>query len=326
MRRREFIGLIGSIAAAWPFAVRAQQPAMPVIGILRSTSAASSMSLVAAFRKGLAEVGFVEGKDVAIEFRFADDDFGRLPALATDLVRRGVAVIVGNNFAMPAIRAATTTIPVVFVGGDDPVRTGLVTSLNKPSANVTGITSFGYALTAKRLQLLHELAPKSAAIAVLLDPHAAEHAPEEREVKEAARALGRDILVVQAGTAPDLEAAFATISRARPGALLVGGGAFLSRSQHQQLVAFAARQALIVIYQLREAVVAGGLMSYGTSQPDAYRQAGVYAARILKGEKPADLPVMQPTKFEFVINLKTAKTLGLAIPSGVLAIADEVIE
>ena len=326
MRRREFIGLIGSVAAAWPFAVRAQQPAMPVIGILRSTSAASSMSLVAAFRKGLAEAGFVEGKDVAIEFRFADDDFGRLPALATDLVRRGVAVIVGNNFAMPAIRAATTTIPVVFVGGDDPVRTGLVTSLNKPSANVTGITSFGYALTAKRLQLLHELAPKSAAIAVLLDPHAAEHAPEEREVKEAARALGRDILVVQAGTAPDLEAAFATISRARPGALLVGGGAFLSRSQHQQLVAFAARQALIVIYQLREAVVAGGLMSYGTSQPDAYRQAGVYAARILKGEKPADLPVMQPTKFEFVINLKTAKTLGLAIPSGVLAIADEVIE
>ena len=326
MRRREFIGLIGSVAAAWPFAVRAQQPAMPVIGILRSTSAASSMSLVAAFRKGLAEAGFVEGKDVAIEFRFADDDFGRLPALATDLVRRGVAVIVGNNFAMPAIRAATTTIPVVFVGGDDPVRTGLVTSLNKPSANVTGITSFGYALTAKRLQLLHELAPKSAAIAVLLDPHAAEHAPEEREVKEAARALGRDILVVQAGTAPDLEAAFATISRARPGALLVGGGAFLSRSQHQQIVAFAARQALIVIYQLREAVVAGGLMSYGTSQPDAYRQAGVYAARILKGEKPADLPVMQPTKFEFVINLKTAKTLGLAIPSGVLAIADEVIE
>ncbi len=327
MRRREFIGLIGSVAAAWPFAVRAQQqPAMPAVGFIRTTSAAASTPLVAAFRKGLAEAGFVEGKDVVIELRFADDDFGRLPALASDLVRRGVAVIVGNNFAVPAIRAATTTIPVVFVGGDDPVRTGLVTSLNKPGGNVTGITSLSYALTTKRLQLLHELVPKSAAIAVLIDPHAAEFAPEEREAKEAARALGRDILVVQAGTAPELEAAFATISHARPGALLVGGGAFLSRSQHRQLVAFAARQALITIYLLREAVVAGGLMSYGTSQPDTYRQAGVYAARILKGEKPADLPVMQPTKFELVINLKTAKTLGLAIPSGVLAIADEVIE
>ncbi|MGC2334443.1 MAG: ABC transporter substrate-binding protein [Pseudolabrys sp.] len=299
---------------------------MPVVGFIRSTSADTSMPLVAAFRKGLAEAGFVEGKDVAIEPRFADDDFSRLPDLASDLVRRGVAVIVGNNFAMPAIRAATTTIPVVFVGGDDPVRTGVVTSLNKPGANVTGITSLSYALTAKRLQLLHELAPKSAASAVLLDPHAAEFAPEEREAKKAARALGRDILVVQAGTAHELEAAFATISRARPGALLVGAGAFLSRSRHQQIVAFAARQALIATYLLREAVVAGGLMSYGTSQLDTYRQAGVYAARILKGEKPADLPVMQPTKFELVINLKTAKTLGLAIPSGVLSIADEIIE
>jgi putative ABC transport system substrate-binding protein len=313
-------------AAAWPLAARAQQPTMPVVGFIRSTSAAASMDLVAAFRKGLAEAGFVEGKDVAIELRFADDDFGRLPALASDLVRLRAAVIVGNTFAVPAIRAATTTIPVVFVGGDDPVRTGFVTSLNKPGGNVTGITSFAYALTAKRLQLLHELAPKSAAIVVLLDPHAAEIAPEERLAKEAARALGRDIIVVQAGTAPDLEAAFATISRARPGALLVGGGAFLARSQHQQIVAFAARQALIAIFQQRETVVAGGLMSYGANQPDTWRQAGVYAARILTGEKPADLPVMQPTKFEFVINLKTAKTLGLAIPSGVLAIADEVIE
>ena len=325
MRRRRLLIMLSG-AAAWPLVARAQQPAMPVVGFIRSSPAATSMHLVAAFRKGLAEAGFVEGKDVAIELRFADDDFGRLPALASDLVRRGVAVIVGNNFALPAIRAATTTIPVVFVGGDDPVRTGLVTSLNKPSGNVTGITSFAYALTAKRLQLLHELAPKSAAIAVLLDPNAAEIAPEEHEAKEAARALGRDILVVRAGTAPELEAAFATISRARPDALLLGGGAFLALSQRQQLVAFAARQALIAIYQQREAVVAGGLMSYGANQPDAWRLAGVYAARILRGEKPADLPVMQPTKFEFVINLKTAKTLGLAIPSGVLAIADEVIE
>ena len=326
MQRREFIILLGGTAVAWPLTARAQQPAMPVIGILRSTSATTSMPLVAAFREGLASAGFVEGKDVAIELRFADDDFGRLPTLATDLVRRGVAVIVGNNFAVPAIRAATTTIPVVFVGGDDPVRTGFVTSLNKPGANVTGVTSLGYALTAKRLQLLHELAPKSATIAVLLDPNAAEFAPEEREAKDAARALGRDTLVVKAGTAPDLEAAFATIARARPGALLVGSGAFLGSSQRQQLVAFAAQQALIAIYQLRETVVAGGLMSYGASQPDVWRQAGVYTARILKGEKPADLPVMQPTKFELVINLKTAKTLGLAIPSGVLSISDEIIE
>jgi len=326
VRRRDFIKGIAGSTVVWPLAARAQQSAMPVVGFIRTTSAAASTPLVAAFRKGLAEAGLVEGKDVAIELRFADDDFGRLPALASDLVRRGVAVIVGNNFAVPAIRSVTTTIPVVFVGGDDPVRTGLVTSLNKPGANITGITSLSYALTTKRLQLLHELAPKSAAIAVLLDPHAAELAPEEREAKEAARALGRDILVVQAGTVPDLEAAFATISRARPGALLVGAGAFLSRSQHQQIVAFAARQALVAIYLLREAVVAGGLMSYGTSQLGTYRQAGVYAARILKGEKPADLPVMQPTRFELVINLKTAKTLGLAIPSGVLSIADEIIE
>jgi putative ABC transport system substrate-binding protein len=327
MQRREFISLIGSVAATWPFAVRAQQPTMPVVGFIRSAPAATSMHLVAAFRKGLAEAGFVEGKDVAIELRFADDDFGRLPALATDLVRRGVAVIVGNYFAVAAIRAATTTIPVVFVGGGDPVRAGLVKSLNKPSANITGVTFFGFGvLTAKRLQLLHELAPKSAAIAVLLDPRAPEIASELREAKETARALGHDILVVQAGTASDLDAAFATIARARPGGLLVGGGAFLSGSQRQQLVAFAAQQALIAIYLQREHVLAGGLMSYGASQPDAYRQAGVYAARILKGEKPADLPVIQPTKFELVINLKTAKTLGLAIPSGVLSIADEVIE
>src|SRR5262245_20928465 len=326
MGRREFITLLSGAAAGWPLATRAQQPAMPVVGFIRSSSAADSMPLVAAFRKGLAEAGFVEGKNVAIELRFADSDLGRLPALASELARRAVAVIVGNNFTVPAIRDATTTIPVVFVGGDDPVRTGLVTSLNKPSGNVTGITSFAYALTAKRLQLLHELVPKSAAIAMLIDPNAAEFAPEDRQAKEDARALGRDILVVRAGSASCCAAAFATISGARPGALLVGGGAFLSRGQHQQIVAFAARQALIAIYLLRDAVVAGGLMSYGHSQPDAYRQAGVYAGRILKGEKPADLPVMQPTKFEFVINLKTAKTLGLAIPSGVLAIADEVIE
>jgi ABC-type uncharacterized transport system substrate-binding protein len=327
MQRREFVILLGGTAAAWPFAVCAQQPAMPLIGFLRSTSATTSIPLVAAFRKGLAEAGLVEGKDVAIELRFADDDPGRLPALATDLVRRGVAVIVGNNFALPAIRGATTTIPVVYVGGGDPVRSGLVKSLNKPGANITGITFFGGLLTAKRLQLLRELAPKSAVIAVLLDPKSMEvDTDEEREARETARALGRDILVVKAGTASDLETALATIARAHPGALLVGSGAFLSSSQRQQLVAFAASEALIAIYSQRGNVLAGGLMSYGTDQPDAYRQAGVYVARILKGEKPADLPVMQSTKFELVINLKTAKTLGLAIPSGVLAIADEVIE
>src|SRR5262245_5173103 len=262
MRRREFITLLSGTVAGWPLATRAQQPAMPVVGFIRSSSAADSMPLVAAFRKDIAEAGYVAGKNVAIELRIANSELDRVPGLASDLARRAGEVRVGNNFTVPAIRDATTTIPVVFVGGDDPVRTGLVTSLNKPSGNITGITSLSYALTAKRLQLLHELVPKSAAIAVLLDPHAAEFAPEEREAKEAARALGRDILVVQAGTAPDLEAAFATISRARPGALLVGGGAFLSRGQHQQIVAFAARQALIAMYLLDDAVVEGALMSY----------------------------------------------------------------
>jgi putative ABC transport system substrate-binding protein len=313
-------------AAAWPLIASAQQPATPVIGILRSTPGATSMDLVAAFRKGLAEAGFLDGKDVAIELRFGDNDFRRLPALAADLVRRKVAVIVANTFAMPAVLAATKTIPIVFVGGVDPVRSGFVKSFNKPGANITGVTSLSSALMAKRLQLLHELAPKPAAIAVLIDPNAAQIAPEEREANEAARALGRDILVVKAGTPADLESAFATIARARPGALLVGGGGFLANSQDQRVVAFAAQQALIAIYQRRETAAAGGLMSYGTNQPDGYRLAGVYAARILKGEKPANLPVMQPTKFELVINLKTAKTLGVAIPPGVHAIADEVIE
>jgi len=328
MNRRAFITLFAGAAAApliGPLQARAQQP-MPVVGFVRSTSAATSAPLLAAMRKGLAEAGFVEGKNVAIEQRYADDDLTRLPVLAAELVRLNAAVIVGNHFSMPAAMAATKTIPIVFVSGTDPVRTGLVQSLNRPGGNVTGITYFGGTLTAKRVELLHELAPKSAAIAVLLDPNAGEMAYELRQSQATARALGRQIMVVKAANAPELEAALATIARARPGALLVGAGAFLATSQRRNLVAFTARERIIAIYPQRQSVVAGGLMSYGNSQPDAHRQAGLYVARILRGEKPADLPVMLPTKFELVINMRTAKALGLQIPPTVLARADEVIE
>ena len=325
MQRREFIILLGGTAAALPFAVRAQQPAMPVVGFIRSTSADTSMPLVAAFRKGLAEAGFVEGKDVAIEPRFADDDFSRLPDLASDLVRRGVAVIVGNNFAMPAIRAATTTIPVVFVGGDDPVRTGVVTSLNKPGANVTGITSLSYALTAKRLQLLHELIPTTSVIALLVNP--ADPATAEtitKDVQAAARALGLELHVLNASTDRGLDEVFAKLKQLRVGGLVISPGAlFTSRSD---LAALTVRYAVPAVYDKREFVVAGGLMSYGGNIADSYRLAGVYTGRILKGDKPADLPVQQVTKVEMIINLKTAKAFGLNIPEPLIGRADEVIE
>ena len=329
MDRRRFFALLAGAATApliGPLIARAQQSTVPVVGFVRSTSAATSAPLLAAMRKGLAEAGFVEGEHLAIEQRYADDNLTRLPTLIADLVRLNAAVIVGNYFSFAAAMAAAKAIPIVFVSGTDPVRTGLVKSLNKPGGNVTGITYFGVTLTAKRLELLHELAPKSAAIAVLLDPNAGEMAHELRQAQETARALGREIMVMKAANARELEAALATIAGARSGALLVGAGAFLNTSQRRNMVAFAARERIIAIYPQRQSVVAGGLMSYGNSQPDAYRQAGLYVARILKGDKPADLPVMQPTKFELVINIRTAKALGLQIPPTVLARADEVIE
>jgi ABC-type uncharacterized transport system substrate-binding protein len=325
MRRRAVISLIGGAAAGWPLAARAQQRAMPVVGFLRSTAASASVHFVAAFRKGLGEAGFVEGQNVAVEYLWADDQHDRLPALAADLVRRQVAVIVGNIATAQAAKAATTTTPIVFVGGSDPVRTGLVASLNRPGGNITGVVFTVVDLTAKRVGLLHELVPQAAVIAFLLDPNAPEAELQVRDAAEAARAVGRQILVVKAATEREFNAAFATIVHAGAGALLVGGGPFFV-GQRRQLVARANRHALPANYVTREYPEAGGLMSYGPSQPDAYRRAGIYVGRILKGANPAELPVELASTFDLVINLATAKALGLDVPTTLLARADEVIE
>ena len=321
MKRREFITLLGA-AAAFPFSVGAQQPAMPLVGLLRSTTAAPFTRLVAELQRGLSEEGFVEGRNVSIEQRWADNQPDRLPDLAADLVRRKAAVIVCNSPAVVA-RAAGPTVPIVFVVGDDPVKMGLVGSLSRPEGNLTGVTFFGGSLLgAKRLALLHELIPKISVVAVLLDP---DTIFEIELVETAARALGLQIVPVKLASERDLDAAFDRIVATGAGALLFGGGPVL-RGQLQQIVALAARHALPTIYELRDYVEAGGLISYAASFPAAYRQAGVYAGRILKGAKPSELPVLQPTKFEMAINLKTAKELGLTVPQKLLVAADEVIE
>jgi putative tryptophan/tyrosine transport system substrate-binding protein len=323
--RRDFITLLGSAAAAWPFTTRAQQPSMPVVGFLRSTTSADSGHLGAAFRQGLRKAGLVEGQDCGIEYRWAENRLDRLPALVADLLRRPVAVIVGNTPAALAAKAATTTVPIVFAGGGDPVREGLVASLNRPGGNVTGVNFITAELGAKQLGLLHELRPGAVRIAVLVDPKFPTTEQFVSEVRAAASALGQQIDVLHVNSDPEIETAFTTLVQRRADALLPGGGGLLLY-RREQIVALAARHRIPAIYNLREYVPAGGLMSYGPNLTDAWRQAGIYAGRILKGEKPGDLPVMLPTKFELVINLKAAKALGLEIPDKLLALADEVVE
>src|SRR5262249_17389347 len=323
--RRELLAALGGAAAAWPLAARAQQPAMPAIGFLSSRSSNDSALQIAAFHQALGEAGFVEGRNVAIDYRWADGQYDRLPGLAADLVGRQVAVIFAGGPAAHVAKAATTTIPIVFVSGEDPVEFGLVASLNRPGGNVTGVLFLAGMLGANRLELRRRAGPAATTIAVLVNPDAPDTEAERREVQGAAQTIGQQLIIVDARSDADIETAFATFVEGRAGALLVGTGAFML-SHRERVVALAARHAIPAMHSLRESVDAGGLMSYAPSITDAYHQTGVYAGRILKGEKPADLPVMQSIKFAFVINLKTAKALGLHIPDKLLALADEVIE
>jgi putative ABC transport system substrate-binding protein len=326
LKRRDFVMLIGGVAATWPVAARTQQPAMPAVGFLNSGSADERVHLVTAFRDGLRETGQVEGRNVAIEFHWAEGRYGQLPALAADLVRRQVAVIAatGDTVSPLAAKAATTTVPIVFVIGGDPVASGLVPSFSRPGGNITGVSVISSALAAKTLELLHELVPKATKIGILLNPRPSGGVAVS-ELETAARSRALDLIALRANSETDIEAAFAAVVRQRVGALLIEPDVFFL-DRREQLVALAARHAVPTVYSRREYAAIGGLMSYGTSLADAYRQAGIYVGRILKGEKPANLPVQQPTKFELVVNLRTAKALSLVVPDKLLAIADEIIE
>ena len=325
MRRRKFITLLGSAAAAWPLAVRAQESAMPAVGFLNSASADGYASMAAAFRRGLKEAGYVDGQNVAIEYRWADNQYERLPALAADLVNRRVKLIFANSPSITAALGATKTIPIIFNSGGDPVRLGFVASLNRPGGNATGAAIFSGELAAKRLELLRDLIPGSKTIAVLINADFGPSARFRADVEAAARALGVATPILQASKPDEIETAFDSLAQTRPDALLVGPGPFLD-SHRDLLIARAAKIAIPAAYETRASALAGGLVSYGADVGDGYRQAGVYAGRVLKGEKPADLPVVQVTKLDLVINLKTAKALGLDLPAKILAVADEVVE
>jgi putative ABC transport system substrate-binding protein len=326
MKRREFITLLGGAAAAWPLGARAQQSAMPVVGFFNGGSPDGYAPYRAAFHMGLVEAGFIEGRNVAIEYRWAEGQYDRLPAIAAELVHLQVAVIVANSPPVFAVKAATATIPIVFTTATDPVQTGLVASLGRPGGNLTGVTQLGVEVAPKRLELVHEMIPTATIIAVLVNPtNAATAETQLRDLHAAARTLGVQLHVLHASTERDFDLVFATLAQQRIGALVIGTDGFLL-SRTNQLAALIVRHTVPAIFQDRAFAAAGGLMSYGGSTTDQYRQAGVYTGRILRGDKPADLPVVRSTKVELFINLKTAKTLGLSVPTALLLRADEVIE
>jgi putative ABC transport system substrate-binding protein len=327
VNRREVIALLGGVVAMWPRAVRAQQPALPVIGFLSTTTPGPFAHLIAGFRRGLQEVGYLDGRNVVIEYRWAEGRYDRVQALALDLVQRQVAVIVttGGETSAVAAKAATTTIPIVFNTGTDPVRIGLVASLARPGGNATGVNIFTTELAEKRLGLLLDVVPAAVTIAILLNPNFAPALANGREAEVAARALGKEIIVFNAASEREIDTAFDGVAQLGAHVLLVGSDPYFN-SRREQIVALAARHGIPAVYEWREFAQAGGMMSYGTNLVEAYRQQGIYVGRILRGEKPADLPVIQLSKFELVLNLKTATSLGIVFPPGLLAIADEVIE